>query len=85
MALDPQRRDQLIDNLARRAAQAHLAAPAILFLEMCKPLAFLGAQVVWAIQPFAGLGWSEADLRTLAYLLEDPASVDQLIDRIEQS
>ncbi len=85
MALDPQRRDQLIDDLARRAAQAHLAAPAILFLEMYRPLAFLGAQVLWATQPFLGLWWNETDVRTLAYLFEDPASVDRLIERIEQS
>ena len=85
MALDPQRRDQLIDDLARRTAQAHLAAPAILFLEMLKPLAFLGAQVLWVTQPFLGLWWDQGDVRALARLFEDPASVDQLIERIEQS
>ncbi len=85
MALNPQRREQLIDDLARRAAQAHLAAPAILFLEMSKPLAFLGAQVLWATQPFLGMFWDQADVRTLAHLFEDPAGVDQLIERIEQS
>ncbi len=85
MTLDPQRRDQLIGDLARRAAQAHLAAPAILFLEMFKPLAFLGAQVLWATQPFLSLWCDQADVRTLARLFEDPASVDQLIERIEQS
>ncbi len=85
MALDPQRRDQLIEELAHRAAQAHLTAPAILFLEMYKPLAFLGAQLLWAAQPFLGLWWSPADVRALARLFEDPSSVDRLIERIEES
>ncbi len=85
MALHPQHRDQLIDDLARRTAQAHLAAPAILFLEMCKPLAFLGAQVLWMTQPFLCLRWKAADVRALACLFEDPANVDQLIERIERS
>ncbi len=85
MGLDPQRREQLIDDLARRAAHAHLAAPAILVLEMYKPLAFIGAQLLWATQPFLGLMWNENDVRALARLFEDPANVEQLIDRIEQS
>ena len=85
MALDSQRRDQLIEAWARRAARWHLTAPAILFLEMYKPLAFLGAQLLWATQPFLSLLWNEADVRALARLFEDPANVDQLIERIEES
>ncbi len=54
--LDHQRREQLIDDLVRRAARANLTAPAILFLEMHKPLAFLGAQFLWAHSPFCLCG-----------------------------
>ena len=85
MTLDAQRREQLIDQLAQRATQLGLASPAILFLEMHKPLAFLGAQMLWATQPLLS-GWGrEADLRDLARLLEDRASVDALIARLESA
>jgi hypothetical protein len=83
MALDKQRREQLIENLARRAAQLGVTAPAILFLEMHKPLAFLGAQVLWAAQPFLNPWLRPADLRDLALLLEERDGVDALIQRLE--
>ena len=85
MALDPQRREQLIDALARRAARMHLTAPAILFLEMHRPLAFLGAQMLWAGQPFLSVWLNHADIRDVALLLEDPAGVDELIKRLESA
>lgn len=83
MALDAPRRQQLIDGFARRVAGLGLTAPAILFLEMHKPLAFLGAQFLWAAQPLLSIGFSEADLRDFAAIIEDRAGVEELIDRLE--
>ncbi len=83
MALDATRRQQLIDRLAHRIAELGMTAPAILFLEMHKPLAFLGAQLLWAAQPFLNIGFDNADLSDLALLIEDRAGVDELIDRLE--
>jgi hypothetical protein len=83
MALDTQRRQQLIDRMALRIADLRLTAPAILFLEMNKPLAFLGAQFLLALQPFLNIGMKDTDLRDLALLLEDRQGVDDLIDRLE--
>ncbi len=83
MPLNMQRREQLIDNLARRAAKLGVTAPAILFLEMHKPLAFLGAQVLWTAQPFLNSWMNPANVRDWALLLEDPVAVDALIARLE--
>jgi hypothetical protein len=83
MALDPQRREKIIDHLARRAARMRITAPAILFLEMHRPLAYVGAQMLWAAQPFLNVWLEHADIRDLALLLEDPASVEALIHRLE--
>lgn len=82
---DPQRRDQLIDHLARRAARMHVTAPAILFLEMHKPLAFVGAQMLWAAQPFLSLWLDHAEIGDVARLLEDPENVEKLIERLEST
>lgn len=83
MALDSQRREKLIEDLAHRAARMHVTAPAILFLEMNKPLAYVGAQMLWVAQPFLSLWLDRADVRDVALLFEDAASVQALIQRLE--
>ena len=85
MALDAHRREQLLDDLTRRIEKIGMTAPAILFLETYKPLAFLGAQLLWFAQPFLSLGFKEADLRDLTLLIEDRGGVEELIDRLEAS
>lgn len=59
-----------------------MTAPAILFLEMHKPLAFFGAQLLYASQPFLSVGMNDADLHEIARLLEEPGAVEELIDRL---
>ncbi|MBI3538019.1 MAG: hypothetical protein HY070_10740 [Chloroflexi bacterium] len=76
-------RAELIERLARRAEQAGWSAPAILFLETYKPLAFLGAQFLWATQPLLNIWFASDDLRAIAQLLEDRAAVNELIARLE--
>ena len=83
MTLDAPRREQLLNDLTRRIGKLGMTAPAILFLETYKPLAFLGAQLLWFAQPFLNLGFIEADLRDFALLFEDHASVEELVDRLE--
>lgn len=83
MALDISRRQQLIDRCARRIADLGLTAPAILFLEMHKPLAFLGAQLLLVMQPFLSLGFDDADLRDVAAIIEQRDGVEELVQRLE--
>lgn len=83
MVLDASRRQQLIDRFARRIAALGLTAPAVLFLEMHKPLAFLGAQLLFAAQPFLSIGLNDADLRDFAAIIEDRTGVEEVIDRLE--
>jgi hypothetical protein len=83
MALDLSRRQQLIDRLARRIDNLGLTAPAILFLEMNKPLAFLGAQLLLVAQPFLSIGLNNADLGDFAAIIEERGGVEELIERLE--
>jgi hypothetical protein len=83
MALDAAHRQQVIDRTANRLAGLGLTAPAVLFLEMHKPLAFLGAQVLLAAQPFLSLAFNDADIRDLAEIIEDSTGLEQLIGRLE--
>lgn len=77
------RREELVARWAQRIEQAGMVAPAILFLETFKPLAFVGAQLVWFAQPFLTWGLREADVRELAQLIEDNDGVEALIARLE--
>lgn len=83
MALDVSRRQQLIDRFARRIAGLGMTAPAVLFLEMHKPLAFLGAQFLFVAQPFLGVAFDQAELRDFATIIEDRRGVEEVIDRLE--
>ncbi len=76
------RRNALIERVALRVEAAGMSAPAIAFLEVNRPLAFVGSQMLLVAQPlFAPLlasldGWID--------ILEDRGSVERLIRRLER-
>jgi hypothetical protein len=47
------------------------------FLEAAGPIALLGAQAVYALEPLLGAGWTE-----LGQALEDPERLGQLIEAL---
>ena len=75
---DAARREQLIGRLAGWITARGLESPAILFFELSKPLALLGSQALLVLQPLVGGALDE-----WADLLEDPATIDQILDRLE--
>ena len=77
---DAARREQRIGRLAGWIVARGLESPAILLLEMTKPLAFVGSQALLVLQPLLGGALDE-----WADMLEDPATVDQILDRLESS
>jgi hypothetical protein len=83
MTLDAQRREELLSRVARRIEELGLTAPAILFLETYKPVAFLGAQLLWVAEPFLNLGFNAADLHDLTRLIEERTGIEELIRRLE--
>src|SRR5438093_760959 len=76
--------EQLTGRIAEEVARRRMEVPAILFLEMHKPLTFLTSQglVVGAplIAPFVGL----ENVQIASRLLQDRRNVEQLIQRIEE-
>lgn len=83
MNYDPKQRDQLIEGLAQRIVRCGLEVPAIFFLELNKPLAFITGQaglvLAPTIAPFFGIdrvnGWAE--------IMSERENVERLIQRIE--
>jgi hypothetical protein len=88
VGLGEQRRVTVLDKLARGVAERKLGMPAILALEMHKPIRGLGAQAMHVLSPTVSpilemfLGYDDFD--ALARLLEHPDNVEYLVARIEQ-
>ena len=76
-------RDDIIDKIAAEVTKRGMTVPAVLFLEMHKPLGFLAGQslIVGAgfIAPLVG----PKNLQHWAKLIENPDDVERLIRRIE--
>lgn len=80
----PARCDELVERVARQLRAWHLTTPAILFLQIHAPLAFLGSQLLFASQPFVSGFTGDRLIHDLAYLLEEPENVERLIRRLEE-
>ena len=78
--MEQQRRDGLIEAVARRLENAGLAAPAVALLEANKPFSFLGSQALLFIEPFVGR--FVAGTGDWIALLEDRHNVEALIRRL---
>jgi hypothetical protein len=81
--ISDERRDELIDLLAGKVVKHGMATPAILFLEMHKPFAFLASQTVILssgfLIPFVGI----QNVQDYSKLMETRSNVEKLICRIE--
>ncbi len=84
-ALSDARRAELIDRLSAQLDAWNLREPAIVFLTMHSPLAFLASQFLLAAQPFLGVFIGEGAARELAELIQDPQNIELLVTRLEES
>ncbi len=82
--LSNERRDELIETLARRIENMGLTTPAVLMLEAHKPLSFLGSQAVLVAQPLLSLVFDPSTSMDYARLLEDRSNIERLIQRLER-
>ena len=73
----------LLEKVARQIVKRRLTVPAILFLEICKPLNFLGGQFLIALNPFVQSFFNIAEYQKFALMIEKDANVELLIRLIE--
>jgi hypothetical protein len=74
--------DRVCDEITRR----HLTSPALLFLETCRPLNYVGSQAMQFFHPIVSLVTGSRDgYRHFAEFLEQRGSVDYLCRRLEDS
>lgn len=76
-------RDELIERVAAQLCAWNLREPAVVFLAMHAPLAFLGSQILLAAQPFLGVFTGDKFAQEFAILVQDPETVERLVARLE--
>jgi hypothetical protein len=82
--LSPEERDRIFDRVARLIVRWKLQVPAILNLELYKPLAFWGGHVLTVFTPLLAPAIGLRNMQTVCELLLKPGNIDRLIDRIEE-
>ena len=82
-ALPPERRDELVEKLARAVVDRNLTAPAIFMLESMKPLSFIGSQVMVFLDPLVRSVFTLKNYDDVRLALEERENVELLLVRIE--
>lgn len=82
--LSDERRAEVIDAIARRIVGRRLETPAVLFLDMHKPLSFVASQAMLVGLPFLSIFFGAQPVADISKLFADPANVEALISRIEE-
>lgn len=77
-------RDALIEKIATAVARRGMETPAILFLEMHKPLTFVASQSLVVVSPFIAPFVGMDNMAAAAKLLESRENIELLIARIEE-
>lgn len=75
--------DVFLDRLAAVVQRYGLCGPALMVLAAGRPLAFLGGQLLWLLQPALSLLVPGQQVAQLAYVLEKPEAVSALVTRLE--
>jgi hypothetical protein len=81
--LPAEERDRLLQRAAEAVVRRRLEVPAVLLLELHRPLTFLGSQTLVLFTPLLGPALGAENLQKMTKLLEDRENLDRLIDRIE--
>lgn len=82
--LTPEERDALIERIATGIIRRGMETPAVLFLEMHKPLSFMASQGLVVTAPLIApiLGFDKVQMA--GKLMEDRGNIERLIRRIEE-
>lgn len=83
--LTAKRRDELIDWFVDQCAKRGLIAPAIMFLEVNRPMTFIASSGVTFLAPILGAALKPNMMEEIAALLEDRKNIDLIIGRLEKA
>jgi hypothetical protein len=75
--------EQLIEQLTQRINHWGLTLPALLLLQITRPLSFIASQGLLICEPFLGFFYETRRIADYADLLADRANIDRLVARLE--
>lgn len=81
--LSDERKNQMLNAIARKIVNRRLETPAVLFLDMHKPLSFIASQSLLVAMPLVGLFVEPQDIADFSKILQDRENIDLLVSRIE--
>lgn len=84
MDITEQRRDEVINNIAYRIVRHGLVAPAIIFLELNRPLMYIYSQGMHFISPVAEIIFGHSYTAEMGYIFQEQKNIDIIIERIEE-
>ena len=73
-----------VDALCRQIVKRHLTTPSLVFLEMSRPLNYVGSQVLHFFAPILSIITRRGGHRHFAAFLEHRGAIDYLCRRIEE-
>ncbi len=76
--------EAVMEDFARAVVRFGLETPAVMFLEMNRPISFLASQGMFFCAPLLGMLLPPRKIDTFARLLDTPGGVERLIQRIEE-
>ena len=79
--IDDERRDEIIEAMANQIVRFGMTVPAIFFLEMSKPLSFIGGQAMHFFAPIVGVFFDTFE--DYAFFFDNRDNVELLIQRLE--
>ncbi len=80
----PQAVEDLLGRIARKVVEREMTVPAIMLLEMVKPLSFLGSQAMVFLNPVVSLVVSSDDYYRFMRLMDDRENIEKLAVAIEE-
>lgn len=75
--------DLLIEHLTENVMRRGLYGPALILVEVGRPLAPLLGQLLWIAQPAFSMLWPAETIGRVAHFLEEPGAGDYLLARLE--
>lgn len=76
--------EQVVETVCREVVRRGMATPALLFLEVFRPMNYLGSQVMHFFRPLVTVVLDGEGYRHFSEFLENRSSVDVLRRRIEE-
>lgn len=74
----------ILEKVARGIVRRRLTVPAIFFFEICKPINFIGSQLLYSFSPFVQAFLEGNEYKKFALIIERDENVEKLISLIEK-